>query len=71
MKVTPEHLRGGANVLWHDLRKHYEARLETLRRQNDAPMVEEQRNRLLGQIQEIKALLQLDQPDPEVPPDED
>jgi len=47
---------------WAKLKEHYEARLKSLREQNDSTMSEEKRNQLVGRIQEVKALLGLEKP---------
>lgn len=46
---------------WQKLKAHYVERLHVLRLQNDHPMLDGERDRLLGQIQEVKTLLQLDE----------
>ena len=46
---------------WQKLKAHYAARLQVLRLQNDSPMLEGERDRLLGQIQEVKMLLKWDE----------
>ncbi len=47
---------------WQKLKEHYEERLHMLRCQNDSPMAEEKRNRLIGQIHEVNELLKIDKP---------
>ena len=46
---------------WQKLKAHYTARLQELRLKNDSPMLEGERDRLLGQIQEVKTLLKWDE----------
>ncbi len=48
--------------LWQKIKRHYQERLETLRKKNDSQMPEAQRGVVLGQIQEVKELLSLDGP---------
>ena len=52
---------------WIKLKAHYEERLHLLRMKNDHQFPEEQRNILIGQIQEVKALLALDVERPVMP----
>lgn len=54
LKLTAADLTSGT---WQTLKTHLETRLSELRQQNDAQMAEPQRNLLVGQIQEIKSLL--------------
>jgi hypothetical protein len=56
MELTPYDKE---SVTWLKLKAEYTARLHTLRMQNDSKMSEEDRNLLLGQILEVKALLKL------------
>lgn len=48
------------SALWMKLKAHYTAKLQTLRTRNDSAMEEDKRNKLLGQIAEIKEILSLD-----------
>lgn len=48
------------SALWMKLKAHYTAKLHTLRTRNDSAMEEGKRNKLLGQIAEVKELLSLD-----------
>lgn len=52
--------------LWVRLRKHYEERLGELRAKNDAPLSAEETAAIRGRIAEIKRLLDLDAPPPEI-----
>lgn len=51
---------------WQRLYQHYQARLTMLREKNDQMMTEAERCKLLGKIEEVKALLDLNA-DPVVP----
>ena len=51
--------------LWHRLKAHYEARLATLRSQNDNDKDEAETAKLRGQIGEVKKLLSLGEDKPE------
>lgn len=53
-------------AVWLRVKRYYESRLETLRRQNDADLDDISTARLRGRIMEIKALLDLDTPDPAI-----
>jgi len=55
------------SATWQKLKAHYEARLQVLRMKNDHPLPEEQRNILIGQIQEVKTLLALEVERPVMP----
>lgn len=55
--------------LWQAMRRHYEARLAHLRQQNDTRKSPEDTAWVRGQIEEVKALLRLDEPPREVPRD--
>lgn len=48
--------------LWVKLKAHYENRLRELRGQNDGPMEEGARNIKIGQISEVKRLLEAGTP---------
>jgi hypothetical protein len=50
--------------VWLKLVKHYEARLESLRKQNDNPTTEIETAKQRGRIQEVKALLRLNEEPP-------
>lgn len=50
-----------ASSLWIRLHVHYAARLQDLRERNDQVMTEAERNKLLGQIFEVKKLLAMGQ----------
>jgi len=52
------------SATWAKLIQHYEARLMQLRIQNDNTMSKKQRYQLIGQIAEVKYLLNLSQPKP-------
>ena len=52
--------------LWLRLQEHFESRLQQLRCKNDLVMFEAERNKLLGQITEIKAFLRLGDEPPEL-----
>lgn len=56
MQLTPADKE---SVVWAKLKTMYEARLVTLRAMNDGALPEDQRNRLIGQIAEVKGLLAL------------
>lgn len=45
--------------LWKRLAEHLTERLQLLRESNDTPMSETDRNVLIGQIREVKAVLNL------------
>lgn len=47
--------------LWRLLVAHYEARLQSLREQNDGTMDQDARNKLIGQIAEVKRFLKLNE----------
>lgn len=47
--------------LWKRLKKHFEARLDAHRRNNDEPASEERTARLRGRIAEMKYIVGLDQ----------
>jgi hypothetical protein len=47
---------------WNKIRRHYEARLETMRRKNDGVLTPEETARLRGRIAEIKNLLAIGDP---------
>jgi hypothetical protein len=53
-----------ATECWHKLQKHYEARLATLRAQNDAVRSEAETNKIRGQIAEVKEFLKHGQDKP-------
>lgn len=55
--------------LWHAMRAHLERRLAAHRGKNDTDLTTEQTAKLRGQIHELKALLALEAPRPEVPAD--
>lgn len=48
--------------LWATIKAHYENRLRELRGQNDGPMEEGARNIKIGQISEVKRLLEAGTP---------
>ena len=50
-----------ASSVWIRLKAHFTARLKDLRERNDQVMTEAERNKLLGQIFEVKKFLALDQ----------
>jgi len=50
-----------ASSLWIRLHAHYTARLKDLRERNDQVMTEGERNKLLGQIFEVKKFLAMGQ----------
>lgn len=50
-----------ASPLWIRLKAHYDARLQALRERNDQVMTEGERNKLLGQICEVKKFLAMGQ----------
>lgn len=52
------------SALWLKIKAHYEARLQTLREQNDADRDPDKTAKLRGRIAEVKALLGLDAPPP-------
>ena len=54
------------SAAWTVLKKHYEARLETLRRQNDGDLDDSQTRRLRGRIAEVKAFLALGAEQPQI-----
>ena len=58
-----------SSPLWLALRRHYEERLAALRVQNDTRKSPEETAWLRGQIAEVRSLLALDAPPPEVPRD--
>ena len=58
MELTPYDKE---SVTWLKLKAHYEARLQELRLKNDHPMLEGERDQLIGQILEVKTLLKLDE----------
>lgn len=50
--------------LWAAMRQHYERRLQNLRSQNDSTTLDPIKTaELRGRIAEVKAILNLDQPD--------
>jgi hypothetical protein len=61
MVLTPTDV---ASAVWQSLETYLCTRLEDLRAKNDGPMSEDARNKLIGQIHEIKALLALREPPP-------
>ncbi len=57
MKLTKEQI---SNPLWRVLRKHLEARLASLRAQNDTTQSIEKTEHLRGRIAEVQALLEIE-----------
>lgn len=55
--------------LWLALRAHLERRRDSLRAKNDTNLSPEETAKVRGQIAEIKALLALENPRPEIPAD--
>lgn len=55
--------------LWLALRAHLERRLESQRAKNDTDLSAEDTAKVRGRIAEIKALLALEAPPPQVPAD--
>ena len=45
---------------WQKIKAHYEEKLVNLRKQNDHTMEENKRNILIGQISEVKKLLNIE-----------
>lgn len=54
------------SAAWQRLYQHYQARLQELREKNDQMMPDAERCKLLGKIEEVKAVLAFNQ-DPVVP----
>lgn len=52
---------------WQKIKSHAEHELAALRLRNDGKMSEADRNFLIGQIHQLKALLALEKPVPVVP----
>jgi hypothetical protein len=52
------------SAVWQNIRKHYEARLQSLRVSNDKPQDAEKTATLRGRIAEANAILSLDRPTP-------
>jgi len=55
--------------LWLALRAHLERRLESQRAKNDTDLSPDETAKVRGRIAEIKALLALENPRPEIPAD--
>lgn len=53
---------------WQKIKAHCEKELEVLRGRNDGKMNENDRNFLIGQIHQLKALLALEKPGVVIPP---
>lgn len=50
-----------ASPLWIRLKAHFDARLQDLRERNDQAMGEKERDKLIGQIFEVKKFLAMGQ----------
>lgn len=59
-----------ASPLWKKIQTHLDERLATLREKNDKPLDERETARLRGQIEEVKALRNLNSRSPIVPNDD-
>lgn len=66
-EVLNEHDRGSAT--WGKLQKHFNERLDTLRKQNDGNLSPEGTAKLRGRIAELKRVIDLGEA-PKVPPEE-
>lgn len=49
---------------WRNLKKHFETELEALRMSNDSNLNEVTTAHLRGRINQLKAIINLDKPDP-------
>lgn len=49
---------------WKAIKAHFTERRDFLRKMNDAPMSESDRGQLIGRIQEVKALLAMEEQAP-------
>jgi len=59
-----------SSPVWDKIRKHYEARIQTLRAENDKNLSPSETDVLRGRIREAKAVLDLGTPKPKVEYDE-
>jgi hypothetical protein len=59
-----------SSPVWDKIRKHYEARIQTLRAENDKNMNEIETATQRGRIREAKMVLELGNPKPEIEYDE-